>query len=104
GPAVPAVAARAQAGLQGGHHRRRRRRDARRLRHLQRSEGPPILGAPARIEAPPATPAAALSLHARDPVAARRVPEGVLPRAVRGRREPVLLPPAAVGTHLLDQA
>src|SRR5262249_27244993 len=85
--------------FQGRADRRRLRRDARRLRHLQGGEDPPLLGAPARLRDAAEAPAPPLPVHEEPAGAAGRLPAGLLPRARYGPRQPVLLPPAALEAH-----
>ena len=59
-------------GLQGRAHRRGLRRDARRLRHLQGSEGPPLLGAAPGLALAARAAEAAVPVHDRACRASRR--------------------------------
>ncbi len=97
--APAALRSRPRRRAQGRDHRRGRGRAVRRLRHLPRERGAPVLGTRARVEAQAAALHAPERLPRQGPRASRRLPRRLLPPRSRGRRRPAVQPPAAVREH-----
>jgi asparagine synthase (glutamine-hydrolysing) len=95
-PPLSALSAGARKRIQSSSNRRRVRRNARRIRHFQRSQDPPLLGIATRFQDAAASSSPAVPILAKHTEPTRRLPQSVLPRQRRARSAAILLPHSAL--------